>query len=63
MSLNKTVRLHDRLNIGFRMEALNFLNHPFFTSLGSTTSTGTTFGQVTSAAGTRTVLLRAFVNF
>src|SRR5580658_942419 len=63
MSLNKQVRIHDKLTVGFRLESLNFLNHPFFTSLGSTTSTGTTFGQVSSASGNRTVLLRAFVQF
>ena len=63
MSLNKNVRIHERLLFGFNMEALSFLNHPFFTSLGSTTSTGTTFGQVTSTSGTRSVLLRAFVSF
>jgi len=63
MSLNKQVRIKERLNVGFRLESLNFLNHPFFTSLGSTSSTATTFGQVSSASGTRTVLMRAFVQF
>ncbi|HEX3876013.1 MAG TPA: TonB-dependent receptor [Bryobacteraceae bacterium] len=62
MSLNKSVRIRERLNIGFRVEALNFLNHPFF-SLGSTSSTANTFGQVSSTSGTRTVLLRAFLNW
>ncbi len=62
MSLNKSVRIKERLNIGFRVEALNFLNHPFFT-LGSTSVTANTFGQVSSTAGTRTVLLRAFVSW
>jgi hypothetical protein len=63
MSLNKQVRIHDRLSVGFRLEALNFLNHRFFTALGSSSSTATTFGQVSSASGNRTVLLRAFVSW
>jgi hypothetical protein len=62
MSLNKEVHIHDRFLIGFRLEALNFLNHPFF-ALGTTSPTATTFGQVTTASGNRTVLLRAFVNW
>jgi hypothetical protein len=47
--------------VGFRVEALNFLNHPFF-ALGTTSVTAPSFGQVTSASGNRTVLMRAFVN-
>ncbi|HTS25328.1 MAG TPA: carboxypeptidase-like regulatory domain-containing protein [Bryobacteraceae bacterium] len=62
MSLNKSVRIHERLNIGFRLEALNFLNHPFF-ALGGTSVTANTFGQVSSASGNRTVLLRAFLSW
>ncbi len=62
MSLNKAVRIRDRLNIGFRVEALNFLNHPFF-ALGSSSVTANSFGLISSASGTRTVLLRAFVSF
>jgi hypothetical protein len=62
MSLNKTIRIHERLNIGFRLEALNFLNHPFF-ALGSTSVTANTFGQVSSATGNRTVLMRAFLSW
>jgi hypothetical protein len=63
MSLNKQVRIKEHLNVGFRMEALNFLNHPFFTSLGTLTTTGTTFGQIGSTSGTRSVLLRAYLSW
>lgn len=62
MSLNKSIRIHERLNVGFRVEVLNFLNHPFF-ALGNTTPTGNNFGQVTSATGNRTVLLRAYMSW
>ena len=57
MSLNKIVRIKERLQLNFQAEALNFLNHPFF-PLGVTSPTATNFGQVTSATGTRTVQLR-----
>ncbi|HLK64661.1 MAG TPA: carboxypeptidase-like regulatory domain-containing protein [Bryobacteraceae bacterium] len=67
MSLNKEVRVKEHLRVGFRMEALNFLNHPFF-ALGSNSPTATSFGQVSStmngnAGGSfgRSVLLRAYV--
>lgn len=63
MALSKSVRIHEKLNVGFRLEALNFLNHPFFTSLGNSTVTSNSFGQVSSAVGNRTVLLRAFMNW
>jgi hypothetical protein len=62
MSLNKQVQIKERFKVGFRVEALNFLNHPFF-ALGSTSVTAASFGQVSSASGNRTVLLRAFVNW
>ena len=69
MSLNKEILIHDRLNVGFRLEALNFLNHPFF-ALGNNTVTTNTFGQVSStfSASTngnfnRVVLLRAYMSW
>ena len=62
MSLNKAVRIREKLNIGFRVEAINFLNHPFF-ALGSTSVTANSFGQISSASGNRTVYLRAFMSW
>jgi len=62
MSLNKAVRIKERLNVGFRVEAINFLNHPFF-GLGSNSVTANSFGQISSASGNRTVLLRAFLSW
>jgi hypothetical protein len=69
MSLNKEVRIREHLRVGFRVEALNVLNHPFF-SLGNNSPTATSFGQVSSTmngnAGSnfgRSVLLRAFMSW
>jgi hypothetical protein len=69
MSLYKTVPITERLKMSFELDALNFLNHPFFT-LGNTSPTATNFGQVSSTyngnAGSnygRSVLLRAYLNW
>jgi len=58
MSLNKDIRINERMRVTLRAVALNFLNHPFF-ALGNTDPNSTSFGQVTSASGNRTVQLRA----
>lgn len=58
MSVNKEVRFTERFRLTLRLVALNFLNHPFF-DIGNSSPTSTTFGQVTSASGTRTVQFRA----
>ena len=63
MSVNKAIRVREHLNVGFRLEAINFLNHPFFSSLGSTSVTANTFGQITSTTGTRSALLRGYVSW
>jgi hypothetical protein len=62
LSLQKEFQIKERFRLGFYAEATNFLNHPFF-SQGSTSTTATTFGYITSASGARTVLLRGFLNF
>ena len=69
MSLYKTIPITERLRMSFELDALNFLNHPFF-SLGSNSPTATSFGQVSSTmngnAGSnfgRSVLLRAYLNW
>ncbi len=62
MSLNKDVRINERWRLTLRAVALNFLNHPFF-ALGNTSPTATTFGQVTTATGNRTVQLRGSIEW
>jgi hypothetical protein len=63
MSVNKAIRIREKLRMGFRLEALNFLNHPFFSSLGNSSVTANTFGQVTSTTGTRSALLRGYLSW
>ena len=57
MSVNKEVRLTERWRMTIRLVALNFLNHPFF-DIGNSGPTSTTFGQITSGSGTRTMQYR-----
>ncbi|MGH9853790.1 MAG: hypothetical protein ACREBD_28445, partial [Blastocatellia bacterium] len=62
MSLNKEVRITERWRLTLRAVALNFLNHPFF-AIGNVSPTARTFGQITTAAGTRTVQLRGSIEW
>ncbi len=62
MSVNKEVRLTERFRLTVRLVALNFLNHPFF-DIGNASPTSTTFGQITSASGTRTMQFRVSLDW
>jgi hypothetical protein len=62
MSINKEVRFTERWRLTIRLVALNFLNHPFF-DIGNSSPTSTSFGQVTSASGTRTMQFRASLDW
>jgi hypothetical protein len=62
LSLQKEILIKERWRVGFYADSTNWLNHPFF-SQGNISTTATTFGQITSAAGARTVLLRGYLNF
>jgi len=62
MSVNKEVRIKERVRMTWRMVALNFLNHPFF-DIGNPNPTSTTFGQITSASGTRRIQFRVSLDW
>jgi hypothetical protein len=62
LSLQKEFHIKERWRLGFYAESTNWLNHPFF-SQGTVSTTSTSFGNITSAIGTRSVLLRGYLNF
>lgn len=62
MSVNKDVRITERMRLTLRLVALNFLNHPFF-DVGNSSPTSTTFGQITGASGTRTMQFRVSLDW
>jgi outer membrane receptor protein involved in Fe transport len=68
-ALSKSIRFTERYNLDLRLEAFGATNTPqfFFASnggtAGGTTQGSTSFGQVTSASGGRTLQLGAKFNF
>ena len=62
LSLAKNIRFTERVNMRLYAEASNWLNHPFFAQ-GSLTLTGSTFGNITSTSGTRSMFLRWSLDF
>jgi hypothetical protein len=62
MSINKDIRINERLRVTLRLVALNFLNHPFF-DIGNSGPTSNTFGQITTGSGTRTVQFRGSIDW
>ncbi len=62
LSMQKTFRITERVNFRLYAEASNWLNHPFFAQ-GSTSLTSSSFGNITSASGNRTMFLRWTMDF
>jgi hypothetical protein len=60
-SLNRTVKVYDRLNMNIRLEAFNLFNHPFFNAFTTANPTSSSFGYATGAADPR--LMQAAVKF
>jgi hypothetical protein len=62
-SINKDVRINDRMRLTLQGEFLNVLNHPEF-DLPSFSPTSTTFGQVTSSMiSPRNIELRGYIRW
>jgi len=62
MSINKDIRINERVRVTLRLVTLNFLNHPFF-DIGNSSPTANTFGQITTGSGTRTVQFRGSIDW
>jgi hypothetical protein len=64
MSVNKDIRINERMRLTLRLVALNFLNHPFFQiNTGNASPTSSSFGQITSASGTREMQFRVSLDW
>jgi len=67
MSISREFPVSERARMGIKANITNFLNHPFknttTTGYGNPTATGVTFGQMTGFTGTRTINLRAYIDF
>jgi hypothetical protein len=62
MSLSKRVQITEKTTFTLRADALNFLNKPRWDP-PNTNINSSSFGRITTATGTRTVLLNARVDF
>lgn len=58
----RTFRIHESINLQFRVDAFNVLNHPVFNN-PDTNLTDSNFGKITSAGSARTLQLAGTLNF
>lgn len=63
MSLFKNFSILEKLNMQFRAEAFNALNHPVWAAPGTTVNATSGFGQITSKNGNRQLQLALKLNF
>jgi hypothetical protein len=62
MSVNKDLRITERVRFTLQAKALNFLNHPVF-GFGSHAINSTSFGQLSSRVGPRNIQIRAYLRW
>src|SRR6185503_7774551 len=62
MALTKRVKVNEKTTFTLRADAINLLNKPQW-GLPNTNINSTTFGRITTATGSRTVLISARVDF
>ena len=62
MSLTKMIRIREGMNLSFRADAIRFLNTPVWGN-PNTNINGTSFGQISTAGGSRTITLNARLDF
>ena len=63
LSVTKEIPVSERVRMGLKLDISNFLNHPFQTGRGNSSDTSTSFGQLSSFGGTRTMRIRAYIDF
>jgi hypothetical protein len=65
LSVFRTISLPKNVNLQFRVDALNVLNHPNFANPGNNINDASTFGFITSttAVGERNIRFGARVSF
>ena len=62
MALTKRVRVNEKTMFTLRADAINLLNKPQW-GVPNTNINSATFGRITTATGSRTILLNARVDF